>query len=489
MERGSGFLMHISELPSRYGIGTFSKEARQFVKLLKYAGQKYWQLLPLNPTGFKDSPYQSDSAFAINPYFIDLDKLKKKNYLSDDEIKEHTKSRYNTKIDYGYLYEHRFKLLSLAAKKAMRQEKNKIDRFLKRNKFWLEDYALFLILKNLYKTSWNEFDDKIKHRDKETLLKIKKEHLEDFYINVTIQYFAYEQYIQLKKYANKNGIKIIGDLPIYVSFNSSDVWKNQKEFLLDKECNPKVVAGVPPDYFSQTGQLWGNPIYNYKKMERNHFKWWSRRIKYASKLYDIVRIDHFRGFASYYTIPAQAQTAIEGKWNIGPREKIIDVFKKNAKVEIIAEDLGVLTSDVTKLLEYAQYPGINVFEFAFDGNPNNKYLPHMYKENSVAYLGTHDNDVIMHFLKSNHQEKEMMKEYLHINQDEDIVDTAIGALMRSKANIVIFMPQDILKLDEKSRINIPGSDSNNWTFRFNKNQLKKEQFLNVYYMACESSRY
>jgi len=490
MERGSGFLVHISELPSKYGIGAFSKEARSFVKLLKYAGQKYWQILPLNPTGFKDSPYQSNSAFALNPYFIDLDALKKKDYLSAEEIKEHTKTRNNGKIDYGYLYEHRFILLNMAARKAIRQEKTQIDAFLRKNKYWLEDYSLFLTLKKVYQNKmWCEFDEPLKKHQKKALEEFKKTHLEEFYINVAIQYFAFKQYQKLKKYANRLGVKIIGDLPIYVSYDSSDVWANQKDFLLNRDLRPTLVAGVPPDYFSKTGQLWGNPIYDYEHMEKNHFRWWTRRIKHASKLYDVIRIDHFRGFSSYYTVKATESNAINGTWNVGPREKIIDIFSKFSKAQIIAEDLGDLSDDVFDLMKYAKYPGIKVFQFAFDGNPNNKYLPHMYESNAVAYLGTHDNDMIKNFIMTNPQEKEQMKRYLNIYNDNDIIDTSIGALMRSNADVVVFMPQDILGLGAEARINVPGKDDGNWTFRFQRKDFEKEQYLKMYHMACESGRY
>ena len=490
MERGSGLLLHFSSLPGKYGIGGFTSEAKKFVRLLKYAGQKYWQILPMNPTGFKDSPYQSYASFAINPYFIDLDQLKRNHYLSEDEIKNHTKTRNTGKIDYGYLYENRFILLELASKRAMRREKNKIDKFYKQSKFWVEDYALFMTLKKLYNNvPWTDFPEALRKHQKKALEQVKNDNFELFYSFVTIQYFAFSQYKKIKKYANKMGVSIIGDVPIYVSYDSSDVWANQKEFLLDKEGHPTLVAGVPPDYFSVIGQLWGNPIYDYAHMEKNHFKWWLRRIKHACKLYDYIRVDHFRGFASYYVINPEEGTALNGEWLEGPRNKIIDVFNKVANGHIIAEDLGILTDDVFELMDYAKYPGLVIFEFANFLDASHKYLPNNYKENSVAYLGTHDNDVMKHFLEENEDAKYQIMHYLRVDKTEDLIKASIESLLDSKANVTIFMPQDVLELDGSTRINTPSEADGNWTFRFQKDDLKKEKYLYLYEMCSKTNRY
>lgn len=490
MERGSGLLLHFSSLPGKYGIGGFSNEAKKFVKLLKYAGQKYWQILPMNPTGFKDSPYQSYASFAINPYFIDLDQLKKDHLLSEEEIKEHTKAKNTNRIDYGYLYDNRFILLDLAAKRAIRKDKSKIDRFYKQNRYWIEDYALFMTLKHLYENvCWVDFPREFKKHNKNALKELKESNFELFYSFVAIQYFAFSQYKRIKKYANKMGIKIIGDVPIYVSYDSCDVWANQKQFLLDKDGHPALVAGVPPDYFSKTGQLWGNPIYNYQRMEKTNFKWWVRRIKHASKLYDYIRIDHFRGFASYYVINPADGTALNGKWIEGPRTKIIDAFNKVAENRIIAEDLGILTQDVFDLMDYAKYPGLNIFQFADFSNWNHKYLPHNYKEHSVAYLGTHDNDVFKNFLNTNENTKRQIMDYLKIDDETKLVKGALMSLLASKADVTIFMPQDVLEMDGNVRINIPSEADGNWTFRFKKSDLKKEKYLELYKMCCQNNRY
>lgn len=285
------------------------------------------------------------------------------------------------------------------------------------------------------------------------------------------------------------GIKIIGDVPIYVSYDSCDVWANQKQFLLNKDGHPTLVAGVPPDYFSETGQLWGNPIYNYQRMEKTNFRWWVRRIKHASKLYDYIRIDHFRAFASYYVINPADGTALNGKWIEGPRTKIIDAFNKVAENRIIAEDLGILTQDVFDLMDYAKYPGLNIFQFADFSNWNHKYLPHNYKEHSLAYLGTHDNDVFKNFLNTNENTKRQIMDYLKIDDETKLVKGALMSLLASKADVTIFMPQDVLEMDGNVRINIPSEADGNWTFRFKKSDLKKEKYLELYKMCCQNNRY
>lgn len=490
MERGSGVLLHISSLPSKYGIGSFGSEAKKFVKLLKLGGQKYWQVLPLNPTGFKDSPYQSSASFALNPYFIDLSELCKKGYLNKDDLKEHTKNRNNQQVDFGYLFEHRYLLLKKASEKVLHFESKKVEKFYHSNKYWLEDYALFMCLKEQFHyCSWDNWPDVYKKHNKDILKEYEENNLDLFMQYVAIQYLAYSQYMRLKKHANRNGVKIIGDLPIYVSYDSCDVWGHQKDFLLNKLGKPTLVAGVPPDYFSKTGQLWRNPLYNYKKMQANHFKWWAKRMQFASKLYDVIRIDHFRGFASYYAIDAKEETAVNGTWLTGPREAIIDVFKQKCKAEIIAEDLGILSEDVYDLLEYSNYPGMKIFQFAFDGNADNDYLPHRYIENCVAYLGTHDNETYVSFLNEHQDKEKMIRDYLHINITEDVISASIEALLNSKANLVIFSLQDLLRKDNTARINTPGEENNNWTFRFTKKDFNKQIMLDLYRKVCDSKRY
>ena len=308
MERGSGLLVHISELPSRHGIGTFGKEARKFVRFLKDSKQKYWQILPLNPTSYCDSPYQSFSAFALNPYFIDLDYLVKDKYLTKEEVRNIRGGHNPNEIDYGKIYVERFSILKLAFSRAYEIEKNKIDKFYKYQKRWLEDYAMFMVIKDYFNgKSFQEWPLEYRKHSKKAINKIKNERYYDYLFYIWLQFKAYFQYKKLRKYANKKGIKIIGDMPIYVSLDSADVWANPHLFLLDKKRHPTKVAGVPPDFFSETGQLWGNPLYNYEFCKKNNYKWWKLRFKSMSKLYDLLRIDHFRGFESYWEMDSRTR--------------------------------------------------------------------------------------------------------------------------------------------------------------------------------------
>lgn len=490
MEKGSGVLLHISSLPSPYGIGTFGLAARRFVRFLKLSGQKYWQILPINPTSFGDSPYQSPSTFAINPYFIDIDLLINKGYLKKDEVKAFVKKSNNRKVNYSYLFQTRLSLFRIAYPRIYEKENAKIERFYKKQKYWIEDYALFMAIKEHYNNDiWTKWPNDLKLHKKNALEKTKKELYDDYLFYVTLQYIAYMQYRGLKRYANKNGVKIIGDIPIYVAFDSVDVWSHRNEFLFDKRNNPTLVAGVPPDYFSKTGQLWGNPIYNYQKMEKNDFKWWRKRIARASKLYDVVRIDHFRGFASYYGISYGEETAINGTWYKGPGKKIIDAINiSKGKTHIVAEDLGIIDDEVKKLLKYSNYPGLKVLQFAFSGELTNPFLPHNYEANSVAYLGTHDNDVMTNFIDDNEEISNRMCNYFACDK-KNLLDKCIDALLNSNADVTIFQMQDILKLKGNVRMNCPGTSSDNWTFRILKKDLNKEVALQMYERTCIAGRY
>ena len=501
MERGSGLLVHISSLPSKHGIGTFGKEARKFVRFLNAANQKYWQILPLNPTSFGDSPYQSFSAFALNPYFIDLDILVKKGYLTKEEVKNIKGGTNYSYVDYGKVYLERFDILYLAYTRARELIKEKLEKFLKRHKKWLDDYALFMTIKDLFDgKSWQEWPDKYRKHNKKTLLEVKQLHFEKYYFYVFLQYEAYLQYSKLKKYASRKGIKIIGDMPIYVALDSADVWANHKLFLLNSNRRPTKVAGVPPDFFSSTGQLWGNPIYDYEYCKKTSYRWWKMRFKLMSKLYDLLRIDHFRGFDSYWVIPSKEKTAINGEWKQGPGYDLFKACEKEiSKIQIIAEDLGIITDSVKELKEKCGFPGLKVYQFAFDDYEYtseetkyeeliNPFLPHNYEENSVAYIGTHDNDIQDNFIKEHPSLHEAMLDYLKIDNVKDINDTLIGSLMRSNADVVIFMPQDILRLGKYSRINTPGVATGNWQFRFRKYHFSKELASHLKQMVLESNR-
>ncbi len=489
MERGSGILLHISSLPSKFGIGTFGSEARKFVKFLQLAGQKYWQVLPLNPTSYGDSPYQSPSSFALNPYFIDLDILIKAKFLTRDEVNNIITKPARDFVDYEYIYSTRYKILYLAYNRIFKVEHKRILKFYKKHRSWLRDYALFNVIKDLnHGSPWMEWEKSLRDHKKDAINQIESEHNQEFYFYVTLQYLAFNQFKKLKRYANTHRIKIIGDMPIYVALDSSDVWAHRKEFLFNKTAKPTIVAGVPPDYFSPTGQLWGNPIYDYKKMEKNNFKWWSNRIKHLAKIYDVLRIDHFRGFATYYTIPFDAKDATKGKWVEGPKEKIINIIKNaSPKLEIIAEDLGDIDDDVRELLKFSGFPGIKVLQFAFDSkNEDDPFLPHTYENNSVAYLGTHDNDVMDSFIK-NTDKKDLLMEYLDCK--DELIDNAISSLAMSNANVVIFLLQDLLKQDSNSRINTPGTASGNWTYRFKQKDLDHDRAVFLYQICCKANRY
>ncbi len=501
MERGSGLLVHISELPSRHGIGTFGKEARKFVRFLKDSKQKYWQILPLNPTSYGDSPYQSFSAFALNPYFIDLDYLVKDKYLTKEEVRNIRGGHNPNEIDYGKIYVERFSILKLAFSRAYEIEKNKIDKFYKYQKRWLEDYAMFMVIKDYFNgKSFQEWPLEYRKHSKKAINKIKNERYYDYLFYIWLQFKAYFQYKKLRKYANKKGIKIIGDMPIYVSLDSADVWANPHLFLLDKKRHPTKVAGVPPDFFSETGQLWGNPLYNYEFCKKNNYKWWKLRFKSMSKLYDLLRIDHFRGFESYWEIPSGEQTAINGQWIQGPGIELFNACKKEtSKIQIIAEDLGIITDKVKMLKNECNFPGLKVYQFAFADYKytqeetkyeelDNPYLPHNYEKNCVAYIGTHDNDIEDHFIEEHQEEIPAMLDYLKINNVNDIHDTLIGSLIRSNADVVIFMPQDILRFDKNSRINTPGKASGNWKFRFRKGDFSKKLAIHLSQMVEEANR-
>lgn len=489
MKKGSGILLHISSLPGKYGIGSFGNEARRFVKYLFLAGQSYWQILPLNPTGYKDSPYQSCASFALNPYFIDLDLLRKKQYLTKEEIEEHTKKSGN-QIDFGYLYNHRNPLLRIAAFRAFHAERPQILRYLKKEKRWLEDTALFMMLKDKNQQKpWYQWEVKEEqNHDKKYLEQYKNEHFDEFYTYVTIQYLAEQQYRKLKKYANKKGIKIIGDLPIYVSLDSCDVWANKKEFLMDRRNEPTLVAGVPPDYFSENGQLWGNPIYNYERMKKNHFRFFTRRFKRASSLYDVIRVDHFRGFSSYWGVPAHSETAKNGAWYVGPGKDLIDQIKTIKNVEIIAEDLGDLSKDVYDLMEYSNFPGLKIVLFGLGGDWNHPYLPENYIENCVGYIGTHDNETMKAYIAQHENQWPWMRDYFHVETKEEVLPVAVQKLFASQANVVLLRMQDLLDFGDEARLNTPGTEEGNWTHRFSKKDFKRETAIQLYHWTKENGR-
>ncbi|MDE5990136.1 MAG: 4-alpha-glucanotransferase [Clostridia bacterium] len=465
-EKKAGILLPIFSLPSKYSIGSLGKTAYKFIDFLKDCGQSFWQVLPLNPTIYGDSPYQSPSAFAGNHYFIDVDILVKDGLL-DKEFAEGF-VRESERIDYGYLFESRLFLLKKAFEKFNINAKEYIE-FKKENKFWLDDYALFMSIKEYNNNSeWSEWTDEEKFRKNLPALRRKYAGSMEFWYFA--QYEFFRQYAKLKKYANSKGIEIIGDMPIYVAYDSADVWANPQNYLLDKDLSPTLVAGVPPDLFSEDGQLWGNPIYDWKRMKRDKFSWWIDRLKVAYKLYDVIRIDHFRGFAGYYVVEKGEKTAKKGEWLKGIGSAFFEELNRQLPgAKIIAEDLGVITPDVRRLLHKTGYPGMKVLQFAF-GDENSDYLPKNIKSsNCIVYTGTHDNMTTPQWLDEiSDREKDLFIKVCKPKKGEDLCDCLIRTAMLTKAKRAIIPMADYLGLGKEGRINAPSTTGDNWTWRLNK---------------------
>lgn len=459
--------MPIFSLPARYGIGTIGKEAFRFIDFLEAAGQSYWQILPLNPTNYGDSPYQSFSSFAGNPYFIDLELLIDEKLLTVSQAEAADFGDNPRKIDYGKLYENRLSLLKLAFENF--KPNKEFNRFCSENAFWLEDYSLFMALKNANGgAAFHTWDKNIAEYEKSALNKARATYKSDIGFYKFLQFKFFEQWKALKEYANKKGIKIIGDIPIYVAYDSADVWADKSQFLIDENLKLTKVAGCPPDAFSEDGQLWGNPLYNWPKMKSEGYAWWKRRIAHAFGLYDVVRIDHFRAFEAFYAIPATDNTAKNGKWIKGPG---IGFFKElkaefGENLPIIAEDLGFLTPAVKKLLKATGFPGMKVLQFAFDSREDSDYLPHNYNKNCVVYTGTHDNDTIIGWAESvAKSDLKFALAYLNAEAGNNFNWAMIKAAMMSAADTAILMMPDFLGLGSEARINTPSTTENNWQWR------------------------
>lgn len=476
LKRGAGILLAISSLPSDYGIGTLGAEAYRFVDLLVELRQRYWQVLPLGPTSYGDSPYQSFSAFAGNPYFIDLNSLIKEGLLTPDEIRAFNWGQNSSDIDYGILFENRLSVLKIAFARFDQKSKTYID-FCKTHQAWLEDFALFMSLKEYFDKDWLGFDEGIRNREPEAMELYKSKLADSISFHCFCQYEFFWQWHRLKMYANKKGIEIIGDMPLYVALDSADVWVNSKQFLLNEKGFPEVVAGCPPDAFSDNGQRWGNPLYNWEQMEQDGFDWWQRRIKLNKQLFDIIRIDHFTGIVKSYAIPANNADPKCGKWLKGPGRKFIDAVQSAAgDSKIIAENIGVFVPGASKLIQRAGWSEIKILLFAFDGNTGNEFLPHNYKDcNQVIYAGTHDNDTILGYFKDKTEyELAFLYEYLNIKSKEEIPDALIRLAYSSVANVVIFQMQDILKLGNEARMNYPSTIGRNWRWRLWNESMSEE---------------
>lgn len=484
--RESGVLLPVASLPSDYGIGCFSKEAYEFVDQLKAGGQKNWQILPLGPTGYGDSPYQSFSTFAGNPYFIDLETLIKEGLLTREECDACDFGDNAEFIDYEKIYFSRFKILRKAFERFVPDEE--FETFAEENKAWLEDYALYMAIKNsLGGISWSQWPAELKRRVPEAMEEKKKELEEEIQFIRFQQYEFTKQWTRLKKYANDQGIRIIGDIPIYVAFDSADAWANPQLFQFDEECTPIAVAGCPPDAFAATGQLWGNPLYDWEYHEKTGFAWWIQRLEYCYKLYDVVRVDHFRGFDEYYAIPYGDKTAEKGKWRKGPGLELFKAVKKAmGEMSIIAEDLGYLTDSVRQLVKDTGYPGMKVLQFAFDSREESDYLPHNYEHNCVVYTGTHDNNTILGWLDEMAPEDRLLAErYLdnRYTRKEDMPWDFIRLAMASVADLAITPIQEFLCLGGEARINRPSTLGTNWKWRLLKGQITHEVTGKMYDMT------
>lgn len=489
--RRNGMLLPISSLPSKYGIGSFSKEAYDFVDVLEKSGQKLWQILPLGPTGYGDSPYQSFSTFAGNPYFIDLDQLVEEGLLSQEECESYDWGNNEEYIDYEKIYLSRFDILKKAFKRSKIESNIKFNSFCEENKSWLEDYALYMAIKDsLGGKSWIEWDEDIRTRKEEAIDKYKSELKEEILFYKYTQYLFNKQWDKLKSYANDKGISIVGDIPIYVALDSSDTWANPELFQLNDESIPVAVAGCPPDSFSATGQLWGNPLYRWDYHKETNYSWWIKRIAYCFKLYDVVRIDHFRGFDEYYSIPYGDKDALNGRWEKGPGIDLFNSLKENlGELDIIAEDLGFLTDSVRKLLSDTGYPGMKILQFAFDSREESDYLPHNYDRNCVVYTGTHDNNTIRGWYNEVcNADKNMSINYMN-NKNTRINGIHwdfVCLAMRSVADTCIIPVQDFLGIGAEGRINTPSTLGGNWCWRmkkdcFSKNLVKRIKKLTKLY--------
>jgi len=485
--RSGGVLLHITSLPNRQGIGTLGREAFDFIDFMKAAELQVWQICPLGPTGYGDSPYQTFSAFAGNPLLIDLEGLLELGLLKKEEVAELSLLPVN-RTDFGSLFRQKNKLLKQAYERFRKNED--YDEFCENNAFWLHEYALFMALKDYFGgQAWNSWTPDIKLR--------KPLAMEHFSISLLseIDYYKFLQFIfdlqweKLHRYASEQGISIFGDIPIFVAFDSADAWSNRHLFYFDENGNPTVVAGVPPDYFSATGQLWGNPLYNWQKMQENDFKWWQERFTHSLKMFDLIRVDHFRGFAGYWAVPAGEPTAVKGSWQPALGDELFKTLLHSlGEMPVVAEDLGVITPDVTALRKKYGFPGMKIFQFAFAGGESNPYLPHNYEENCVAYTGTHDNDTsVGWFRKISDAEKKYVCDYLHC-AEADVCRSMIDSIWKSNAFLAVAPMQDFLELGSEARLNTPGVAAGNWQWRMRKEQLDNCLVERIRNLNHESNR-
>lgn len=476
-KRANGVLMHISSLPGSTGIGTLGASAYSFVDFLHNAKQTYWQILPICPTSYGDSPYQSFSTFAGNPYFIDLDFLVQDGLLQKSDFENVQWGQTPTQVDYATLYYERKKIFQIIQTNFEKNIPSDFDDFCKENKFWLDEYSLFMAIKDAHNgVSFDQWEDDIRRHDKTAVSRWKKQCGHQIQYYKILQYLFFKQWFALKAYANQQGINIIGDIPIYVAADSADVWSNPAQFCMDQNLHPVEVAGCPPDGFSATGQLWGNPVYNWDFMKTHKYEWWKKRIQMCLKNYDVIRIDHFRGFDSYYCIPYGNPTAENGVWRQGPGMDLFhSIEKKFGELPIIAENLGFLTDSVNQLLEDSGFPGMKLLQFAFDSREKSEYLPYYYIRNTSVYTGTHDNDTILGWAKTAPSgDVEYAKKFYRAETDEDLRREMILSAMGSVSNTCIICMQDLIKLGSEARMNTPSTVGTNWKWRALAEEINEE---------------
>jgi 4-alpha-glucanotransferase len=480
-QRMSGILLHPTSLPGRYGIGSMNQAAYDWVDFLYRTRQSLWQVLPLGPTGYGDSPYQSFSSFAGNPYLISLEELVDDGLL-ERSVLDSAPDFSDVAVDYGAMYHWKLPVLRQAADrlagdnttKRYAELRKEFDRFCQENADWLDDFALFMALKDAHDgAAWNQWEMELRSREPAAMAEAEKTHAADIHAHKVNQWLFYRQWLKLKAYANNKNIQIVGDIPIFVAMDSADTWTSPDRFYLDDEYHPTLVAGVPPDYFSKTGQLWGNPLYRWKAMKEDGYTWWLRRIRAALRVYDRVRIDHFRGFAGYWEVPAGEKTAVNGRWVRGPGADFFHVVKEQlGELPIIAEDLGEITPDVFELRDQFDLPGMKILQFAFASDASDKFLPHNYTSNFVVYSGTHDNDTSRGWYEhsATDEERDFFRRYLRTD-GSGAAWTLIDAAFRSVADMAVVPLQDVLNLGTEARMNLPGRADGNWTWRFRPQHL------------------
>jgi len=481
--RSSGILLHPSSLPGKYGIGSLGRQAFKFVDFLEKAGQKLWQVLPMGHTGYGDSPYACFSIFAGNPILIDLEELINEGLLHINDLPNGFHLP-NEKVEYGNVINFKRAALQKAHINYLRSSlpKDEYEEFVNQNDSWLNDYALFIAIKeSLGGMPWWDWKDALKLKDEQTINTFISEHQNEIKFHKFTQFLFNKQWQAVKQFANGKGISIVGDIPLYVAHDSADVWSNHKVFQFDEDRNPLAVAGVPPDYFSQTGQLWGNPLYDWDYIKENEFKWWIERIKATTTLYDIVRIDHFRGFEAYWAVPYGDDTAMNGSWVEAPGQALFETVKSElGTLPIIAEDLGVITPEVEKLRDNFEFPGMKILQFAFHSDEGSGYLPHNYSRNFIVYTGTHDNDTLRGWFNGLEQDiKQKVLNYVDTDE-QNIIRKMIRLAWSSTANMAVIPLQDLLDLGSEGRMNIPGTPSGNWQWRFEASLLtdEKAEWLN-----------